>query len=143
MESEEPPREETKAPGKGRETVFEPAAKGALDKLELTPPRELFLAVAGGFGSPKKMAEAWGEDDWCYPVGDEPKVIARLAPPPLDEGEPRRVSELVLLEDAEPVEALQSLADALGQPVVAALPDEEGDTEPALLITPTILPWVG
>ena len=59
------------------------------------------------------------------------------------EREPRRVSELVLLEDAEPVEALQSLADALGQPVVAALPDEEGDTEPALLITPTILPWVG
>lgn len=145
LDGDEAPREEAQAPSKGRDTLFEPAGSGeaSLDKLDLTPPRELFLAVAGGFGSPKKMAEAWSDDDWCYPVGDAPQAIARLAPPPLDEGAPRRVVELVLLEEASPQELVQSLADALGQPLVASLPDDEGDAQPALLVTRAILPWVG
>lgn len=51
--------------------------------------------------------------------------------------------ELVLLEEASPQELVQSLADALGQPLVASLPDDEGDAQPALLVTRAILPWVG
>jgi CelD/BcsL family acetyltransferase involved in cellulose biosynthesis len=130
----------------GRRTRIEPAGEALpVAVLELEPARELYLAVAGGFGSPKKMREIWAEGDAWLAVGgiEAPRLLARVGPE-ASGGAPREVREIVAFgEQPDDAALLATLAAALGGPVAANVPDASGADRPALEVRRAILPWVG
>lgn len=124
---------------------FEPEASEAeaagwpVAPLEPGPTEELYLVVAGGHPSAKRMREAWPPGDGWWALGEPVRALARAAP--ASEAEPVAVREVVLTPgDTDPEAVLRRLARHLGSPV-ATCPDGSGPG--AIPVRRSPLPWPG
>ncbi|MDQ7006146.1 MAG: GNAT family N-acetyltransferase [Acidobacteriota bacterium] len=115
-----------------------------IERLEASSSTELFLAVAGGWSSPRAMKANWGQDDVWWLVGAVPRAAVRLGRGK-EPGAPLPVREIVHFEaDAavptEPI--LEQLAGALGRQIVVPQPARHGaGPGSAVKIHHAVLPW--
>jgi hypothetical protein len=131
-------------PGRSHQLAASPGAPGPpAAPLELDPGLRRFLAVVGGHPSPEAMARGWTERDswWRVGPGAGPQALVRLGP---RHAGPRPVREIVLLPDAgdDVREVLAGMASAVGEQVVADLPEEEQEEAGGFArLYRSVVPW--
>jgi len=125
-----------------REVIFRPGGDLPACPVEITPPLDLLLAVAGGHSSPKAMSETWKAEETWWLVGSHPVAMVRLGQK--EEDSPRPVREVVFLagENLPLEEVLDSLARRCGESLTAMVSHPQGDQNAlALQVTHSPLPW--
>ncbi|HHN75356.1 MAG TPA: GNAT family N-acetyltransferase, partial [Acidobacteria bacterium] len=129
-----------------RSLVITPTADDApcpIERLAPSTSTELFLAVAGGWPSPRAMKAGWQEEDTWWLVGRGPRAAIRLGRADA-EGEPLPVREIVHFEasGASAEALLGNLSGALGRSLLVHLPSEDGsDFGTPVRIHHALLPW--
>lgn len=138
----EKPVAEPRRPVRVSEATYPPRGTLPASPLEIRPPLDLLLAVAGAHGSPKAMRESWEAGDGWWMVGSPPVAAVRLGRHCESRHRPAR--EIVFLAGgpASANEVLESLARHLDEELGAMVPSSNGESSALpLLVNHCPLPW--